>query len=553
MIPRRPGPQPSPSQSILGPLCLACAACAEAPAPSPACDVLIISIDTVRADALTFLDEQASPNLFALAKRGVIFEQAIAGSSWTLPSHAELFTGLPPILHGVHDDGRRIDPAHPTLGEYLNQYGLHTAGVFSGWYLAGAYGFERGFESYGCALSQEHAADRALAAAISQGGTPALWAGDVRSFASHRDISSQRVLQLAQKALRETPGTAPLGMFVHFFDPHHDFIPPEPFDRKFDPHYSGTMTGSDYWNNRAVYDPDQDPGRTVTDRDLDHLRALYQGEIAWCDAAIGQLLDSLRESGRLDNTLIVVLSDHGEEFFEHGNRGHRQTLYDEVIRVPLLIVPPTRGTPETAGPAASPTVPRTNLSFKGQVSLSDVLPTVLDYLGAPPSPSCWGRSLRPCIEGRAFQERMVISSLALGATHGSNAPLLLLESFRLPGTKLIRRLRLSSGALPARVEDLEHFDLAADPHEQNNQAPVDRARLQLAWDALNLELESLHHFADRLPHSPAAELSTDVSQIFAAELNALGYAGDDFTAPKGESRWPTRPLPPLLLPALGQR
>ena len=159
-----PGASSNLGGSLLGALLIS--ACTGNPRTEPACDVVIISIDTVRADALTFEDRKVSPHLCDLAERGVVFDQAIAGSSWTLPSHAELFTGLPPILHGVHDDGRRIDPLHATLGERLGALGMHTAGVFSGWFLAGAYGFARGFDSYRCALADEPAADQALANAL---------------------------------------------------------------------------------------------------------------------------------------------------------------------------------------------------------------------------------------------------------------------------------------------------------------------------------------------------------------------------------------------------
>jgi arylsulfatase A-like enzyme len=517
-------------------------ACADSPRTEPACDVVIISIDTVRADALTFEDPHVSPNLCKLAKRGVVFDQAIAGSSWTLPSHAELFTGLPPILHGVHDDGRRIDPLHATLGERLGALGMHTAGVFSGWFLAGAYGFGRGFDSYRCALAEEPAADQALARALETGGTAALWARDMRGFASHLDVSSARVVELAQQAILEAPDDQRLALFVHFFDPHHDFIPPSPFDVRFDPEYEGEMTGEGYWSNPSIFDPMSDSGRIVSDRDLQHLRSLYQGEVAWVDDRIGDLLATLEAAGRMDNTLFIVLSDHGEEFFEHGNRGHRQTLYDEVLRVPLLVVAP-RSAKGGAGPTHS----------ARQVALCDVLPTIMDYLGSPAPDHCWGRTLRPLVEGGDRPPRAVVSHLGLGAEHGSRAPLRILESYRNEHHKLIRRLQWGTGPLGPQVEAVEWFDLVADPGELATTESGDRARVAETWALAEAEFEALRKFAAQLPHSPLDELTTDVTLIFERELAGLGYGGNELEAPEPANRWPVSPGPALPMPPVMPR
>ena len=533
--PQRPGVYSRLGAPLLGAL-LICA-CTDSPRIEPACDVVIISIDTVRADALTFEDRLVSPHLCDLAGRGVIFDQAIAGSSWTLPSHAELFTGLPPILHGVHDDGRRIDPLHATLGEQLGALGMHTAGVFSGWFLAGAYGFGRGFDSYRCALAEEPTANQALAHALEAGGTAALWARDLRGFSSHLDVSSARVVELAQQAITEAPDDQRLALFVHFFDPHHDFIPPSPFDTRFDPEYEGEMTGEGYWNNPSIFDPMSDSGRIVSDRDLEHLRSLYKGEIAWVDNRIGDLLATLKAAGRMENTLFIVLSDHGEEFFEHGNRGHRQTLYDEVLRVPLLIVPPHSAESEMQ-PAHS----------SRQVALCDLLPTIMDYVGSPAPENCWGRTLRPLVEGGDRTPRAVVSHLGLGAAHGSRAPLRILESYRSETHKLIRRLQLGTGPLGPQLEALEWFDLRVDPGENVPIQSSQRAQIAETWAGAEAEFEALRQFAARMPHSPTSELTTDVALIFEQELAGLGYGENELASPVPENRWPVGPGPALPLP-----
>ena len=135
-------------------------------------DVLFLSLDTVRADALTVLDRKAAPNLARIARAGVVFTQATAGSSWTLPSHAQMFTGLPPALHGVNDDGLRIDPGVPTLPEVLQSGGWRTAGFWTGWYLADDFGFARGFDAYTNAMTRGQERYREMEAALRGGWQP---------------------------------------------------------------------------------------------------------------------------------------------------------------------------------------------------------------------------------------------------------------------------------------------------------------------------------------------------------------------------------------------
>ncbi len=504
--------------------------------------MLVISLDAVRADALTFLDPATAPNLCALGERGVVFEQAVAGSSWTLPSHAELFTGLPPILHGVHDDALRIDPAHPTLGELASERGMVTAGVWSGWYLSGAYGFDRGFDAYDCALASVPEADSRLAQALRAGGEAEYWAGNLRASESHADITSGRVVERMVEALAGAAPRERLLLFAHFFDPHYDFVPPAPFDERFDPEYQGTLDGANYWRNPRIFDPRRTPRRVVGDRDLEHLRALYRGEVAWCDDRIGVLIEALRKQGRLEHTLIVVVGDHGAEFFAHQNRGHRQTLYDEVLRVPMLIVPPSV---EGDDPALRGT------RVPDQVALCDVLPTVLDYLGGPPSSPMWGRSLRALIEGRDLPARTVFSTLGMVAVGRSGSVHRLLESFRTPEGKLIRRLRLDSEGHVLGVEDVEWFDYGTDAGELQYPAAGELDAVEAAWAAVELETASLRAFAAELPRSSRRHRATDVREVFSSELDALGYGGGE--ASEIGLSWPERPPKALDFPASAVR
>jgi arylsulfatase A-like enzyme len=197
-------------------------------------DILFISIDTVRADFLTFRDSETAPNMTALARDGTILSQAVSGSSWTLPAHAQMFTGTPPAVHRVLSDSVRIDPRMSTLPEMLQSAGYYTMGFFSIDYLRPRYGFGRGFDVYASTDDADESIRNAgLASTAMEGGEEAGEGG----------ITSPSVVALARQALEGADPDKPLFLFAHFFDPHYDFIPPPPWDTKFDRDYTGDMDG----------------------------------------------------------------------------------------------------------------------------------------------------------------------------------------------------------------------------------------------------------------------------------------------------------------------
>lgn len=474
-------------------------------------DVILISLDSVRADSLTFRDAHATPHLTKLAQRGTVFTQAVSGTSWTLPAHVEMMTGAPPPLHGVEDGDLRIDPMMPLLAEQLKQAGYFTAGFFTAGYLWGDYGFARGFDVYESAI---HERDLQLedASFVPRGA-----AGDQhrKETAGSQSSSSPSVRQRVDRLLSGLAPERPLFLFLHLFDPHYDYIPPAPYDTRFDLDYEGTLDGRNFLRNPRIWDESLDPPRRVGDRDLAHLFALYRGEIAWTDKVLGEIFERLDAAGRLENALVIVTADHGEEFFEHGRRGHRQTLYDEVLRVPLLVRPP-------AGAAAR--------EVDAQVSLSDLMPTLLDYAGLETPDSVHGRSLRAAIEGERILSRPALSTLYVpapgrrGRQHHH-----LLQTVRTPEAKLLRHVSVSAAGR-VRVPEVLYFDLQTDPHELR--PVVDRAdpRVRESWQLLEREFEAVRTRWARLPHTPDEERTTDMVDVLFEELAALGYVD---TAPKG--------------------
>jgi arylsulfatase A-like enzyme len=330
------------------------------------CNVVLISLDSVRADYLGCYGHEpahapgvsTSPNLDALAARGLRFVDCSSTTSWTLPSHAAILTGEPDLVHAAELDDHVLPKGLPTLAERLGARGWRTAGFYSGPYLDPRFGFGRGFERYQSCYGEplEQAAKRfattrgELTAAQTAQDSRRLeeaqrrWSADFMALdtLSHRDVSSESV---SDAAIGEIEAAArderPFFVFAHYFDAHYDYAPPAPYDERFDPEYAGTMTGHDFIRDPriAAPDPSRSGGlaRVVSQRDLEHLQALYEGEIAWLDDQVGRLLRRIDELGLDDSTLIVVLADHGDEFFEHGAIGHRRTLFEESVRVPLIV------------------------------------------------------------------------------------------------------------------------------------------------------------------------------------------------------------------------
>lgn len=484
------------------------AACSQ---PEPPRSVVLISLDTLRADAGLFEDRELAPELHALAQRGLRFTQASSGTSWTLPSHAQMFTGQAPALHGTEDDNLRIDPLTPTLAERFSDAGWRTFGCFTGWYLLGDFGFARGFEMYENVMPLGRELEQRWREELASGrGSRALTTWQAADLQSHRAITSPNVADFAATAIAEA-GSAPLFLFLHLFDPHYDYVPPPPFDRRFDPDYTGDIDGRDFYLNPRVW---KDGVRTISERDLDHIRALYLGEIAWTDEHLGRVLDQLEASGRMPGASLAVVADHGEEFFEHGRVGHRHTLYEEAIRIPFLLVP----------------APVLGLSPSGHsdlaVGLSDLAPSLLELAGLPALPQASGSSLAPLLRGESLPERPQLGSVRFRPTvvrqgERNVARHLIKESLRTPDHKLIREVWVKDGK--RRLESVEWYDLRSDPGEQQPVRDLADPRIVAAWGELEAELARLRDLYEAGSHSSEEQRHSRAAELFGSQLAMLGY------------------------------
>lgn len=309
------------------------AAASESAAPGPRPPVLLYLVDTLRADRLGCYGygRPISPRLDAFAQGAVLFENALAQTSWTKPAVASLLTGLPPRRHGVNHPEDGLPEGITLLAQRLAARGYATAGFTANAHVSPASGFARGFDQFEYLIQEPNDA-----AAV-----------------------NRRVFAWLESA---DPGR-PFFLFVHTIDPHAPYQPLEPYRRRFAAQVADPAVGS-VESIRAI-------GRgevPVTGRLTADLLALYDAEVAANDAAFGELLDELERRGLLDEALVVFLSDHGEQFHEHGVFGHGWDLYGEVLRVPLLLrLPGQRQGRRVARP----------------VQQIDLLPTLLTYLGLP--------------------------------------------------------------------------------------------------------------------------------------------------------------------------
>jgi arylsulfatase A-like enzyme len=492
--------------------------------------VLLISLDSVRADQLGVYREllggahgrSPSPNLDRLAAEGVLVEEALATTSWTLPSHVTLFTGLPELVHGVEQDGQALDPGLPTLAEELRSRGYRTFGVYSGPYLDPRFGLGRGFERYVVGYGPELAAaaeraahalervqalddsqDREQRYAILEQNAEAERALEV---SSHRDVSSRVVSDRVIAELAAAAGDGrPFFVFAHYFDPHYDYVPPAPFDTAFDPDYAGTVDGRDF--ARRLTDP------ALAARELEHLRALHDGELAWTDSQIGRVLAELERLELAADTLVVIMADHGEEFLEHGGLGHRRTLYEEVLRVPLILRLPGRL------PAG--------LRLPGPTSLAALLPTVLPLVDGSGPPAL----LEP---GAPAPGRLVLNPT------GRREDVLVVESFRHERFKLLRRCALVPDAAGKPREELTWIDLEQHPEEQVQDWSSDFD----APDARRALLAFRETYARLVRERRSAPLAAKAEDLLGA-FRGLGYAGE-------EARVGALPDDELVLPPPGE-
>jgi len=445
------------------------------PRVEPAQSVVLVSIDTLRADHVGGYgyERDTCPEIDAFARRGTVFLNAISPAAWTVPAHMTMMTGLDPLTHGLlaHPDPGRLAARVTTLAERLKRAGFRTAAFTGGSYMAARYGIAQGF-----------------------------------------DVFDSRGMRFASKVtalFRWLDGVGPderFFLFLHGYDCHGPYKPPPPYDREFAGDYQGTFDTAEF--EPRIPKPDEPTLRWVVSQ--------YDGAIKSADHVVGGILRRLEAEGRLDDTLVVITSDHGEEMYEHGSIEHTHSLYDELVRVPLIFV--------------GPNVPVARV--EEQVGLVDLFPTVLDRLGIEPPADLPGRPVfapgRAAVAGAA--PRPVFSYVdysvypyRLASVRTDDWKLI---AWNLSGMKDFdwrsHRPRRYTFRFKQRHEDwTELFDLHADPGEQHD---VAAEHPELVRDLTAL-LEA--HRAEATREHNAPEQVEGADDEVRAAMKALGYVDEE--------------------------
>ncbi len=391
-------------------------------------NLVVVVIDTLRADHLGSYGWQRAqtPRLDALAAQGTRFAAARAPSSWTLPSVASILTGRYPVEHGAERLSAALSAKHVTIAETLAAAGYETAAFSANiWFVNSELGLAQGFERFD-AIEAPPDAKRTNDSVLVRDGT------DRGAQAAAADVVTDAVLKW--KAARADP-SRPYFLYVHYFDPHSSYAPPDAWAARFgvkadDPLLTGGQ-GMLAFGAALPAEPT-----------LSTLLALYDAEVAFTDAEVGRLFDGLGILGARD-TYVIVTSDHGEEFGDHGGLGHGRTLFEEMIRVPLIVA---------GGDLPSGRV------VDMPVSLVSVAATLAELAGATMPAGANGRSLVPVLRNAPAEAETVFAELAPpGAIHRSAA---------IDDTwKLI----LTRGFAPTL------YDLKSDPGERAGQRRGDRS------------------------------------------------------------------------------
>lgn len=342
-------------------------------------NVIILVMDTARADIVNKGD--VTPNIDSIASDGAMYTRAYSAAPWTLPSHASLFTGMYPSKHGTHAGHKKLSSKWETLAEVFSKNGYESRGISNNIWISDSFGFEKGFDQL-TKNWQYFQSDTDLGKiGLTKHANDSIWSSAVETiltgnpvinlinglytkyhFEYARDNGAYRTNKRVRSWLDSRDNSEPFFLFLNYLEPHLEYRPPEEFANQFLPEnieYDDAMTLS---QNAWKYITNQ---VDLSSKDFDILKALYKAEICYLDKKIGELKDNLINEGEWENTILLILGDHGENIGDHGLMDHQYCLYDSLIHVPFV----AHGGPFT------------NLGkVEKLVQLVDICPTLTDVL-----------------------------------------------------------------------------------------------------------------------------------------------------------------------------
>ncbi|MGB8952583.1 MAG: sulfatase [Candidatus Aminicenantales bacterium] len=402
-------------------------------------NTIVIGIDTCRKSHMSCYGYhlRTTPHLEEFARDSIIFTNAVTQSPWTLPAFATFLTSTYPSVHGATGKAERgryysMREGLPSGVEVMFRLGIATKAFVNGPFLAPAFGFSRGFLDY--------------------------------DYAHGNNFRIRRANETINQAISWIQGNPRdrFFLFIHLFDPHMNYDPPRAYEKRLmrmaNFSYQGPLQAP-----FSMLTEVREGQITLSPEDWTFVQLLYDAEIAYVDEYCGKLFDFLKEKRLYDRTLIIVLSDHGEEFMDHGGFEHGHTQYDELLEIPLIMKLPSNV--------------KAGKTISSQVGLIDIMPTLLDALSADTPESFQGKSfLRWILEDGVEEEISAFSE----------------ETHRGEELKAVRSDRFKLIANPA-FEKQELYDLSADPQEKRNLIETDprvAARMRetlLSWMKFNSE------------------------------------------------------------------
>jgi arylsulfatase A-like enzyme len=451
-------------------------------------NVVLITMDAVRADHLSVYgyDRDTTPFLEDFAKRATVYTNAIATSDFTPPTHASLFTGLYASWHEAHfappqyPAGRPLAGGYPTIASILSAHGYHTLAVVANWGgLSREFGLNHGFQVYDARRPRAVTDPRLLRHALGSLVSAFLPIEDLEArFRRAAEINSAAIALLGRVARRQ----APFFLFVNYMDSHVPYVPPRAYCRFFPP----AGRPMDLYAYVALQNLVMTGVRPLTFAERSRLVSQYEGGIRYIDSQLAALFGRMEGLGLLDNTLVIICSDHGEAFGEHGLMQHGVSVYQDQVHIPLIIRYPHQTHPRV---------------ITGLVSQVDVLPTVMGALGLEAPQAVQGTNLL----GFGDDTRRFVVSESFYWAHVFNGRLERVERAIFSGNHKF---------ISSTTGKRELYDLSGDPNELQNLAsrdPEEERTLQ----------KRLTDWVRVIP-SPTANDGSDGSRLVNV-LRSLGY------------------------------
>ena len=427
-------------------------------------NILLLMIDALRSDRLGIYGYGGgtTPFLDSLGRQGIVFENHYATSSWTKASVASFFTGLHQSEHGVRFGTDILGESFTTMAEHFTQEGYHTSAFITNPYLVDPNGFSQGFQYYDESLLSSPA--DYFFFMTDMPGIGWLWPYPKIIRARYAKIRCEKIYDRIIEVLKNSSG--PFFSCIYYMEPHAPYSPPAEFR-------TGGARLTDLFNHGTIASADS---------------LLYDDEIRYCDYLIKKLISELERFGLMENTIVVITTDHGEEFFDHGGFNHHRTLYDEVVNIPLIIYSPKFFTAFKR--------------IKKTTSHVNIFPTLTEIsTGQLPDPKISSHSLLPLIKGEPTEERPAIMELFKKE--------LVIRAVVLENKKYIRYLSKDG----ERYEEL--FDLIKDPGEKNNLIETVKQNNQL--------IRYLDEFIQDHSSKAASAKQVEIPPHLLEKLRNLGY------------------------------